>query len=58
VNIKEQKNCDLCGQVVELEGFTVNTREGLKKFCCAGCQSIFQLLNEEILTTQQPTNNK
>ena len=37
--------CDLCGLAVEIEGFNVQTTEGLKQFCCAGCLSVYRLLN-------------
>jgi len=42
------KACDLCGLTVDISGFTLKTKEGLSKsFCCVGCKSIFQLLNED-----------
>ncbi|NOQ13638.1 MAG: metal-binding protein [Methyloprofundus sp.] len=37
--------CALCGLAVEVEGFNVETGEGLKLFCCAGCLSVYRLLN-------------
>ncbi|NOQ63893.1 MAG: metal-binding protein [Methyloprofundus sp.] len=38
--------CDLCGLVVEIDGFTVDIKEGKTlKFCCAGCLSVYRLLN-------------
>ncbi len=43
------KVCDLCGLTVEVSGFTLITKDGLKSFCCEGCKSIFQLLNEDQL---------
>jgi transposase-like protein len=43
------KVCDLCGLTVEVSGFILKTKEGLKSFCCEGCKSIFQLLNEDQL---------
>jgi len=46
--------CDLCGQPVEITGFKLLTASGEKKFCCAGCLSIYQLLNPE---QQIPENN-
>jgi CRISPR/Cas system-associated protein Cas10 (large subunit of type III CRISPR-Cas system) len=54
----KQKTCDLCGQLVEIKGFSLESKEGKKEFCCAGCQSIFQLLNEDLLITTQSTKNK
>ncbi len=53
--IKYEKSCTLCGQQVVLRSFTLNTPDGLQKFCCAGCLSIYQLLNEYNAT---PTHNK
>ena len=46
------KVCDLCGLIVEVSGFTLKTKEGLKSFCCEGCKSIFQLLNEDQLLSE------
>jgi len=37
--------CALCGLAVEVEGFDVETDEGLMLFCCAGCLSVYRLLN-------------
>jgi len=50
--------CPLCGQPVEISGFTLQTKEGKKSFCCAGCVSIYQLLNEDQLlnTTNEGKN--
>ena len=45
----EKKSCDLCGLPVEIEGFTLLTKEGNKEFCCEGCQGIYQMLNEDKL---------
>ncbi|MDD1608460.1 MAG: metal-binding protein [Methylococcaceae bacterium] len=55
--IKYQDICTLCGLVVEIDGFSLTTQQGLQKFCCAGCLSIYQLLNDdtiEIPLTTQP----
>lgn len=51
--------CALCGQVVEIKGFTLTGTEGIQKFCCGGCLSIFQLLNEtgKYTTLIDPSNN-
>ncbi|RIZ67668.1 MAG: TRASH domain-containing protein [Methylococcales bacterium] len=45
MTIIEYESCTLCGQKVVLKSFTLNTKNGLLYFCCAGCQSIYQLLN-------------
>ncbi len=43
--IEYEKTCALCGQPAVLKSFTLNTPDGLLRFCCAGCLSIYQLLN-------------
>lgn len=43
-HVKYRASCDLCGQPVEIEGFTLAGPQGVLKFCCAGCQSIYHLL--------------
>lgn len=42
---QDQRRCALCGLAVEIDGFSVETTEGLKEFCCAGCLSVYRLLN-------------
>jgi hypothetical protein len=44
--VEYQDFCVLCGQPVEIAGFTLQTPGGMLKFCCAGCLSIYQLLND------------
>ncbi len=39
--------CDLCGLAVEVQGFSLKTKEGDKTFCCEGCKGIFQMLHED-----------
>ena len=59
--IKYKETCILCGQPVEIEGFTLTEAEGLQKFCCAGCLSIYQLLNgfsKQTTITDPPENNE
>jgi hypothetical protein len=52
--------CVLCGQPVEITGFTLTTPDGVLKFCCAGCLSIYQLLNDKnlILTNSSSPKNE
>lgn len=50
----EKKACDLCGLTIEVDDFNLNTIEGDKKFCCEGCQGIFQMLHEDIIVTDSP----
>ena len=42
--VEYKKSCDLCGQPVEIKGFSLVTGTGVQSFCCAGCQSIYRLL--------------
>lgn len=52
--------CALCGQPVKIKGFTLKTTNGeIQNFCCGGCLSIFQLLNEtsNYITIIDPPNN-
>jgi len=51
------KVCDLCGLTVEVSGFTLKTKAAHKSFCCEGCKSIFQLLNEDQLLPQASEDN-
>ncbi|EIC27925.1 MULTISPECIES: heavy metal translocating P-type ATPase metal-binding domain-containing protein [Methylomicrobium] len=50
--------CVLCGQPVEIEGFTLQTPEGMLKFCCAGCLSIYQLLNDNNTVSTSTSTHK
>ncbi len=52
VDAKIKEPCVLCGQAVEITGFSLTTNDGVQKFCCAGCLSIYQLLNGD---KTQPT---
>ena len=47
--------CDLCGLPVEVPDFFLMTTEGLKRFCCEGCQGIYEMLHEQdiVPTTDQ-----
>jgi len=42
--IKPKEACALCSQIVEIKGFSLIGPEGVQKFCCGGCLSIYQLL--------------
>ncbi len=56
---KYQETCTLCGLAVEIEGFFMMTEQGKQRFCCAGCLSIYQLLNDDNIETRlitQPLN--
>lgn len=45
----DKKACDLCGLTVEVDDFHLPTKEGEKKFCCEGCQGIYQMLHEDLI---------
>jgi hypothetical protein len=51
-------SCALCSQPVHITGFKLETKEGQKDFCCEGCLSIYQLLNEDKLISNKNENNK
>lgn len=44
--------CDLCGLVVEVDGFKLKTKDGDKQFCCEGCKGIFQMLHEDQILSE------
>jgi len=48
--IEHHETCALCGLAVEIEDFFLTTEKGLQKFCCAGCQSVYQLLNDDCIS--------
>jgi len=50
---KNMTNCTLCGLTVEVEGFNAQTDEGLLQFCCAGCLSVYRLLNGDKIKEEQ-----
>lgn len=58
VNTTSANGCALCGQPVEIVGFTLTSNQGQQKFCCAGCLSIYQLLNEHQTTIEPPPNSE
>jgi hypothetical protein len=49
--------CELCGQTVKIKGFTLKSTEGIKKFCCMGCLSIFQILHHSNNETTSLTDS-
>jgi len=54
------KECDLCGLAVEVDGFELKTTEGDKQFCCEGCKGIYLMLHEEqviVETAEKPKDN-
>jgi hypothetical protein len=60
--VEYKKPCDLCGQPVEIKGFTLITDKGIQLFCCAGCVSVYKLLYSHVSATPTTTstnhNNK
>ena len=51
-----KKVCDLCGLPVEIPWFRLETKEGVKEFCCEGCKGIYQLLNSDKLLPESDRN--
>jgi len=49
--------CDLCGLAVEVQGFSLKTQGGDKKFCCEGCKGIFQMLHEDQVLAESATDS-
>ncbi len=47
-----QPACDLCGLPVETQDFNLLTVNGRKRFCCEGCQGIYEMLHEDEMLAQ------
>jgi hypothetical protein len=43
-----KKQCDLCALPVEVDGFSLDTKEGTKSFCCEGCKGIYMMLHDKV----------
>ena len=54
----EKLECALCKLPVEVDGFSVHTTEGLKKFCCEGCLCAYQLFNDNIVEKNSQLKKK
>ncbi len=54
--MSENKQCDLCGLDVEVDGFELKTIEGDKRFCCEGCKGIYQMLHDEQVISETIDN--
>jgi hypothetical protein len=53
--------CDLCGLPVQIPDFSLRTKQGLKYFCCEGCEGVYRMLHEpDVVTTdnESPGNRK
>jgi hypothetical protein len=46
--------CALCGLEVEIAGFQLQTTQGEKHFCCAGCKGLYRLLYPQQQLEQTP----
>ena len=57
---KKKPPCALCNQPVKTNGFELVTQDGTLSFCCEGCLSIYQLLNNNKLITDNihPKNKR
>ncbi len=49
-------HCDLCRLPVEVDEFHLQTKQGLKRFCCEGCLGIYRMLHEEEIVMEPPPN--
>ena len=56
--MSENKQCDLCGLDVEVDGFELKTTKGDKRFCCEGCKGIYQMLHDEQVISETIDNVK
>ena len=45
--------CDLCNLPVEISGFELMTRTGLKRFCCEGCVGVYEMLNGDAIISDE-----
>jgi hypothetical protein len=57
-DVEYKITCVLCGQSVEIEGFTLASPQGVLKFCCAGCLCIYRLLATSDSTTSMNDSSK
>ncbi len=48
-----KKGCVLCDLPVEIAGFELETKDGQQHFCCAGCLSVYRLLNPKKILPQK-----
>ena len=55
---KKKPACALCGQPVAIKGFELESANGVLPFCCEGCLSIYQLLNDTELNTTHINSKK
>lgn len=46
--------CTLCQLPIEKTGFELFTKEGIVKFCCEGCQGVYQMLHEDEIIEPSP----
>ena len=53
-----KKMCDLCGLSIEVSGFTLQTQQGSKQFCCEGCLGIYQMLHMDQLMNESDQSEK
>jgi len=49
---EEKPSCDLCSLPVEIPDFRLQTRNGVKQFCCEGCLGIYRMLHEDEIVEQ------
>jgi Putative metal-binding domain of cation transport ATPase len=54
----KKTECDHCTLPVQIEGIEVLTKEGLKKFCCEGCKSLYAMLHNDLILTSATEQKK
>ena len=56
---EDKPSCDLCSLPVEIPDFQLQTKNGVKRFCCEGCLGIYRMLHEdEIIEEAQGPKEK
>ncbi len=50
----ESDTCDLCQLPITGEALVLHTTLGLKRFCCEGCQGIYQMMHESEILEDEP----
>ncbi|GAB4361166.1 MAG: heavy metal translocating P-type ATPase metal-binding domain-containing protein [Methylohalobius sp. ZOD2] len=56
---EDKRSCDLCGLPVEIPDFRLQTKNGVKQFCCEGCLGIYRMLHEnEIIEEPEESSSQ
>ena len=52
---KDKEQCALCDLPVEVTGFSLQTVNGEKYFCCEGCVCAYRMFNDDYLSDKDNT---